>query len=150
MRSLACAAGFLSLTALVDAQYFSAGWTPGQPVSTQSAHTSIPSSDPPKQHGPGKPSFLDNLVTVGPLAAVSSLIGLNITGTPAVTWDERIPLITDENYAEMIVNETLTPEEEKERLWFLIMCVQSSIVLITNSSSPEPVPRDNQKVSPSS
>ncbi|OJA15338.1 hypothetical protein AZE42_03333 [Rhizopogon vesiculosus] len=124
MKSLAYAAGFLSLTALVDAQYFSAGWTPGQPVPSQSAspvHTSIPPSNPAKQHGPGKMSFLDSLVTVGPLAAISSLIGLNITGTPAVTWDERIPLITDENYAEMIVNETLTPEEEKERVWFLII-----------------------------
>lgn len=68
-------------------------------------------------------SFLDNLVTVGPLGALSSLIGLNITGTPSATWDERIPLITDENYAEMIVNETLTPEEEKERVWFLIITV---------------------------
>lgn len=57
------------------------------------------------------------------MGAISSLIGFNITGTPAVTWDERIPLITDENYAEIIVNETLTSEEEKERVWFLIITV---------------------------
>lgn len=139
MRSLAYAAGFLSLTGLVDAQYFSAGWAPGQgqvtgqPVSSPTA-SPTPTWLPSKQRGPGKTSFLDNLVTVGPLAAISSLIGLNITGAPAVTWDERIPLITDENYAEMIVNEPLTPEEEKERVWFLIMCVHSLIGLTFHSS----------------
>lgn len=126
MRSLTYVASFLSLTGLVNAQYFSAGWTPGQAVPSQTpspAHVPHSPSTPATQHGPGKMSFLDNLVTVGPLGALSSLIGLNITGTPSATWDERIPLITDENYAEMIVNETLTPEEEKERVWFLIMCV---------------------------
>ena len=38
-------------------------------------------------------------------------------------WDERIPLITDENYGELIVNETLTAQEERERIWFLIVYV---------------------------
>lgn len=126
MRPLAYVAGFLSLTGLVNAQYFSAGWTPGQPVPSQTpspAHVPHSPSTPATQHGPGKMSFLDSLVTVGPLGAVSSLIGLNLTGAPSVTWDERIPLITDENYAEMIVNETLTAEEEKERVWFLIITV---------------------------
>ncbi|KAG1855187.1 hypothetical protein DFJ58DRAFT_745544 [Suillus subalutaceus] len=28
-----------------------------------------------------------------------------------------------ENYAEMIMDETLTPEEDKERIWFLIITV---------------------------
>lgn len=126
MRPLAYVASFLSLTGLVNAQYFSAGWTPGQPVPSQTpspAHVPHSPSTPTTQHGPGKMSFLDSLVTVGPLGAVSSLIGLNLTGAPSVTWDERIPLITDENYAEMIVNETLTAEEEKERVWFLIVTV---------------------------
>lgn len=136
MRSLAYVAGFLSLTALVDAQYFSAGWVPGQvtgqPVPSQSpASTYVPSSSPAKQHGPGKTSFLDSLVTVGPLAAISSLIGLNITGAPAVNWDERIPLITDDNYVDMIVNETLTPDEAKERIWF--------IIITTTAGQPEGV-----------
>lgn len=126
MRPLVYAASFLSLTGLVNAQYFSAGWTPGQPVPSQNpspVHVSHPSPTPATQHGPGKMSFLDSLVTLGPLSAVSSLIGLNITGAPDLTWDERIPLITDENYAELIVNEALTPEEEKERVWFLIITV---------------------------
>src|SRR5258708_9968535 len=99
MRPLAYAGSFLSLTGLVNAQYCAGGWDPGQPVPSQTpspAHVSHPASTPTTQHGPGKMSFLDSLVTVGPLGAISSLIGLNITGTPSVTWDERIPLITDE------------------------------------------------------
>ncbi|KAG1833271.1 hypothetical protein F4604DRAFT_881571 [Suillus subluteus] len=126
MRPLAYVASFLSLTGLVNAQYFSAGWTPGQPVPSQTpspANVPHSPSTPATQHGPGKMSFLDSLVTVGPLAAVSSLIGLNLTGGPSVTWDARIPIITDENYAEIIVNEALTAEEEEERVWFLIITV---------------------------
>jgi hypothetical protein len=36
-------------------------------------------------------------------------------------WDTRIPLITDENYNDIIVNEVLTEEEAKNRVWFLIV-----------------------------
>jgi hypothetical protein len=72
---------------------------------------------------PPKSSFLDKLVTDGPLSAVTSLIGLNISGTPDVSWDARIPLITDSNYVDMIVNETMTPEEEEKRVWFLVITV---------------------------
>ena len=39
-------------------------------------------------------------------------------------WDERIPFITDENFEELIVNEPLTEQEEKDRLWFIVMCVR--------------------------
>ncbi|KAG8218961.1 hypothetical protein J3R82DRAFT_4701 [Butyriboletus roseoflavus] len=75
------------------------------------------------KHGitPPKPSFLDNLVTGGPISALSSVIGLNLTGTPPVLWDERIPLITDSNYADLVINEKMTPEEEEERVWFIVV-----------------------------
>ncbi|KAG1833280.1 hypothetical protein F4604DRAFT_1694447 [Suillus subluteus] len=59
---------------------------------------------------------LDSLVTVGPLGAVSSHWSQHCRNSIC----EQIPLITDENYAKMIVNETLTPKE-KERVWFLII-----------------------------
>ncbi|KAG1813623.1 uncharacterized protein BJ212DRAFT_1301005 [Suillus subaureus] len=42
------------------------------------------------QHEPGKMSFLDSLMTVGPLSAASFLTGLNITRAPFVTWDEQV------------------------------------------------------------
>jgi len=39
-------------------------------------------------------------------------------------WDERIPMIRDDNFQQLIFNETFaTPEEEEARLWFLIVTV---------------------------
>lgn len=118
----------LVVAGLANAQYFSAGWTPGQPVPTLPAYTQsqVPPAQPAEmagKHGatPRKASFLDNLVTGGPLSALSSAIGLNITGTPPVVWDDRIPLITDSNYADLVGNEEMTPEEEQERVWFIIV-----------------------------
>lgn len=52
-----------------------------------------------------------------------SLVGLNISGTRDFDWDERIPLITDSNYQDVIVNEELSTEEEEKRVWFLIITV---------------------------
>lgn len=111
---------------LANAQYFTPGWTPGQPAPTLSTHTQSQAAQSTETTGkrartPQKPSFLDNLVTGGPLSALSSVIGLNITGTPPVVWDERIPLITDSNYADLVVHETMTPEEEEERVWFIVV-----------------------------
>ena len=126
MKPLALVSSLFLVSGLATAQYFSAGWTPGQPAPTLPTHAQ---SQPPQptetagKRGPTLPklSFLDNLVTGGPLSALSSAIGLNLTGTPPVEWDERIPLITDSNYADLIVNEQMTPGEEEERVWFLIM-----------------------------
>ncbi|KAF8559463.1 hypothetical protein OG21DRAFT_1389067, partial [Imleria badia] len=126
MRSLALISSLFVVAGLANAQYFSAGWTPGQPVPTLPANAqsqAAQSTETAEKRGitPPKPSFLDNLLTGGPLAALSSAIGLNFTGTPPVVWDERIPLITDSNYADLIMNETMTPEEEAERVWFIII-----------------------------
>lgn len=126
MKPLALVSGLLGIARLVNAQYFSSGWTPGQPVPTLPTNTHSQAAQSTETAGkrgvtPPKPSFLDNLVTGGPLSALSSMIGLNITGTPPVVWDERIPLITDSNYADLVVNEKMTPEEEEERVWFIIM-----------------------------
>ncbi|KAF9236201.1 hypothetical protein BU15DRAFT_77174 [Melanogaster broomeanus] len=128
MRPLALLSSLLAVVGLADAQYFSAGWKPGQPVPTLPAHQQPPSARPgesTEKRGimPPKSSFLDKLVTDGPVSAVTSLIGLNISGTPDVSWDPRIPLITDSNYVDMIVNESMTPEEEEKRVWFLVITV---------------------------
>lgn len=126
MKSLALVSSLFLVSGLANAQYFSAGWTPGQPVPTLPTHAqsqapqSTETTEKRRTTLP-KPSFLDNLVTGGPLSALSSVIGLNFTGTPPMVWDERIPLITDPNYADLIVNEKMTPEEEEERVWFIIM-----------------------------
>jgi len=126
MKPLALVSSLFLASGLANAQYFSAGWTPGQLVPTLLTHAESQapkSTDTAEKHGitPPKPSFLDNLVTGGPLSALSSAFGLNITGTPHVAWDEQIPLITDANYANLIINEKMTAEEEEERVWFIIM-----------------------------
>lgn len=53
-------------------------------------------------------------------------VGVNLSAVFNATndiWDPRIPLITDDNYDEIIVNEPLTPEEEQKRTWFIVMYV---------------------------
>lgn len=124
MKPLALLSSLFVVAGLVNAQYLSEGWTPGQPVPTVPADAQSQAPQPTETTGKRgktlpKPSFLDNLVTGGPLSALSSII--NITGTPLMVWDERIPLITDSNYADLIVNEKMTPEEEEERVWFIVM-----------------------------
>lgn len=39
--------------------------------------------------------------------------------------EERIPLVHDDNWESVVVEETLSEEEEKERVWFLVMYVYS-------------------------
>lgn len=109
--------GVLALVDLAHAQYFSAGWTPGQPVPTESVvqPTPTPVFD---TAGPAT-SFLDTLIS--PVSTLASLLGLNISTTQDHGWDKRVPLITDSNYVDVVVNEELTAEEEEERLWFLVM-----------------------------
>lgn len=141
--------------ALVHAQYMSEGWKPGQPVA-QAAPTTSAGYDPsnpvrptaaaaPPARGNGgaaapaaqegeEPGFVDRLITSGPVQALFSKAGVNITEryeeakrAQAEMWDERIPIIDDENYEDTISNEVFaTPEEEAKRVWFLIITAQSS------------------------
>ncbi len=114
------------------AQYFSAGWTPGQKVAA-AAETSVkPSSGANSQSGVAGPpppaaspsSFIDRLLTSRPAAAFFNSFGVNITEkVNAKLWDDRIQLITDDNYQDVIVNERLTPQQEKDRAWVIMMCV---------------------------
>ncbi|KIY70364.1 hypothetical protein CYLTODRAFT_392140 [Cylindrobasidium torrendii FP15055 ss-10] len=52
-------------------------------------------------------------------------LGVNISEKLAsaqkLPWDSRIPLITDANYEDVIVNEELTEQEEKDRVWALVI-----------------------------
>jgi hypothetical protein len=115
------------------AQYFSAGWVPGQAVPTDTPAssssslgaetTSLPT---PRQ---GQSHFgLSYILSTGPVSSFFDRLGINITerleaareANPGV-WDGRIPLVTDDNFNDLIVNEELTDEEEKHRVWLLIM-----------------------------
>lgn len=116
LASLACC------FAAAGAQYLSEGWKPGQ-AATPTREAAAPAFTPGAQHAGGEgapaapPGFLDTLL---------AKVGLNMSAagtTYADLWDMRVPLIHDDNYEEVIVNEPLTPEEEADRVWFLVMYV---------------------------
>jgi hypothetical protein len=127
MRVFTFSLALLACVASARSQYFSAGWSPNDPTTdtsspTQPEHTYTPVSKPSS----GNP--LQDFLTSGPLAQLFAKLGYNLTEhieaaakKEAEKWDSRIPLITDENYDDMIVNETLTLEEEKDRVWFLVV-----------------------------
>lgn len=135
LHTLAIAA--LAFVAPSCAQYFSAGWTPGQAVPTTTdtpepspsslvaETTPLPPLPPPLQ---GQSPFdLSNILSTGPVSRFLNRLGVNITERLEAVrsfseiWDSRIPLVADDNYNELIVNEELTDEEEKHRVWLLIM-----------------------------
>ncbi|KAF7335333.1 hypothetical protein MSAN_02344100 [Mycena sanguinolenta] len=130
--------GVLALAVAANAQYFSEGWVPGQAVT---AEPSAPSSGGPPPSTGQKPqqsepfsfsSFLDinNILASGPVKGLFEKAGINITerleAAALSPWDDRIPLITDENYFDMVVNETMTEEEEDKRVWVIVVSAQSS------------------------
>lgn len=125
----------LALAPLVSAQYFSAGWQPGQPVQhtqdvpapsyTPGAEQPQAPSSPPQPKSLSELFSINTLLTLPPVASIFERFGINITERVALAkanlWDERIPLITDENYQDLIVNEPLTEQEEKERVWIAVV-----------------------------
>jgi len=131
--------GLLACTLFVNAQYLSEGWKPGQ-TATDAAPadpTYTPVETQPKQSKPLRLSQLfdiNKLLTSDPAVAVFSKFGINITERVQLAfsnklWDERIPLITDHNYKDIIVNEQLTEQEEKDRVWMVVMYVKNKIRL---------------------
>ena len=129
----------LSLLALLTsarAQYFSEGWDPSKPVPTSSygkakpaaaegeAAASVPEDEPLT---PSKLfSYLDTekLLKTKQAQYLFEKLGMNITeklDQAKGIWDDRIQLITDDNYEALIVNEPLTEEEESERVWCLVI-----------------------------
>ncbi|KAF9450160.1 hypothetical protein P691DRAFT_701799 [Macrolepiota fuliginosa MF-IS2] len=129
----------LTLAPFVSAQYFSAGWQPGQPIHAThdaAAPAYTPGAEaPPLVDKAAQPKSLselfsiNTLLTLPPVASVFESFGVNITERVAlnkvIPWDERIPLITDENYQDLIVNEPLI-EEEKERVWIVVISVTAA------------------------
>lgn len=128
----------LALIGSVNAQYFSAGWTPGQKVHEEpTAATFVPGASQTADAGSAPAAAatpfslsslfsLDKLLTSEPAVKLFSNFGINITervqhAFPSKLWDDRIELITDDNYKDVIVNEPLTEEEEKERTWIIVM-----------------------------
>ncbi|KAG6832353.1 hypothetical protein H0H87_001817 [Tephrocybe sp. NHM501043] len=126
--------------ASVNAQYFSAGWTPGQaapspeltPVDTAAVPEDTPSKVAPQRITPSTiVNFFDvtKLLSSELSVSVFSQFGINITERlesaieKTKVWDSRVPLITDDNYQDLIVNEPLTPKEEQDRTWIIVISV---------------------------
>ncbi|KAJ7265473.1 hypothetical protein B0H12DRAFT_1201071 [Mycena haematopus] len=127
----------IALAAAANAQYFSEGWVPGQAVT---AEPSVPSSAgiPPSGQN-SKPAerfsfstFFDinKILTSEPIKGLFDRAGINITerleAAALSPWDDRVPLITDDNYFDMVVNEPMTEEEEDQRVWVIVVSAQSS------------------------
>ena len=123
---------FLALVPLISAQYLSRGWQPGHPAYI-TQDTPVPVYTPGAEQ-PGTsfvPSSLselfsvNTLLTLSPVASLFEYFGVNITErivlTKAHLWDERITLITDDNFQELVVRESLTEEQEKDRVWIVVM-----------------------------
>lgn len=77
-----------------------------------------------------------SILTSGPIGHIFARSGVNITeklreAQQKVTdlpWDERIPMIRDDNFEQLIINEAFaTPEEEAARVWFLVVYVMLGI-----------------------
>lgn len=141
----------LLLVGSTSAQYISEGWQPGQAASkTQSGHDAYdPSATSQSDAATGEKATsvasifdLSSYLEAGPLKALFSRAGVNITEKLeaarelAKIWDERIPLIDDSNYEDMVVEEQFeTLEEEKDRLWFIAMCVSALLDVCPNQQS---------------
>jgi hypothetical protein len=125
--------GSFAFAASVNAQYFSAGWNPGQkdsPTATSiTPEVPTPSSESSPVSTGGSVFDMTKLFSSPAVVSFLSRFGVNITERleQAVSnnkfWDDRVTLITDYNYGELVVNETLTTTEEKNRMWFMVMWV---------------------------
>jgi hypothetical protein len=128
----------LALVASSNAQYFSAGWSPGQkqpePQSPEhpfdSTNTPVPIAEPVKTTPLSLLNLFDTtkLLTSGPSVSLFNRFGINITERIEASslvhmWDERVPLITDDNYEDLVVNEVMTEQEEADRVWIIVMYV---------------------------
>jgi len=122
-----------SFSTSVYAQYYSAGWQPGQKAVQEDADARewTPGGHPEESPSPPAETAFhwSKIFTEGPIGNALLKVGLNYTAAREETerrkaniWDKRIPLITDGNYEGLIVNETFSSEEEEQdRIWFLIV-----------------------------
>ncbi|KAF7352317.1 hypothetical protein MVEN_01195400 [Mycena venus] len=129
--------GALFLAATASAQYFSEGWAPGKAVTAEPASPSFAGSPPQQQNAKPAERFsfsslldMNKILTSEPVKGLFEKAGINITERLAAQaispWDERIPLITDDNYFDMVVNEPMSEEEEEKRVWAIVVSATTS------------------------
>lgn len=141
MKLSLAAFSLLALVASTSAQYFSAGWTPGQKQPEPHSPETVDTKPEPPIAKPAKVSApfsllnlfdTEKLLTSGPSVALFNRFGINITerleaSLLAKIWDERVTLLTDDNYNDVVVNEVLTEQEEEDRVWIIVMYVSLPI-----------------------
>ena len=126
----------LAISTNVAGQYFSEGWKPGQAVTKSGTGYTYPTATPSGSVSAGptptanskSPFDFSSILEVGPLKALFQKAGVNISEKLEAArqsvkiWDDRINLITDDNYRDLIVDEKFSSlEEERDRVWFLVM-----------------------------
>ncbi|TFK22356.1 hypothetical protein FA15DRAFT_681740 [Coprinopsis marcescibilis] len=119
----------------VQAQYFSEGWKPGQPVyettvaEAEATYTPGQSTNPAVQNPEAPRLGLKELLDPERLlGSVLGKLGVNLTERlNEKIWDDRIPLITDGNYKELIQEEKFESKEEaKDRTWVIAITVSKN------------------------
>lgn len=138
--NLALLGGVITLCSIpVQAQYFSQGWKPGQPAHTKAPAVNSQGWTPGQKvasprdaaSAPDDGSTSESATSGGfdvdkLLVSALNKFGFNLS-VPATAengglWDDRIPLITDDNYEDLIVNEQFASDEEAaKRAWVLVM-----------------------------
>lgn len=134
--------GVITLCSIpVQAQYFSQGWKPGQPGHTRASAANSKGWTPGQKVASPKDastpddgstsesttqaaagSFDVNELLVSTLNKFGFNLSVPATPENGGLWDQRIPLITDDNYQDFIVNEEFESEEEAaRRAWVLVM-----------------------------
>ncbi len=139
-------------TADADANHYSEDWDLSTAAEAAAAETAPSTSSLtaltesttslPAASAPSSSPWFDwtRLVTSGPIYHLLTRAGVNVTQhLDAVTQrvnekpcDPRVPMITDENWEHMVLNESLSPEEEKDRTWFMVVCVPLFLVTAHN------------------
>ena len=129
MRLLSALLFGSTVVALTEGKAFeySSGWSPGQTAKATSSPSAAASF---KSASSGGGFSWTSLLTSGPIGTLFAQSGINMTEklTEArqkgseLPWDDRIPMIRDDNFEQLIFNETFDiPEEEEARVWFLVV-----------------------------
>lgn len=155
---ISTALSLLFITALSSAQYMSEGWKPGKAVPTSTVTASggyspggaTPAANTQPTGLPPLKSLFDlfdikNILRWTPIADRLASAGLNVSESidrATKIWDDRVPLIDDLNYEDMIVEEKLTEQEEKDRVWIIIMlvCVFTCVDMLLSFDIVRPLP----------
>lgn len=121
----------LATRAILASAYYSSGWSPDD-TKTTAMSSPTPSTEggagaTPEPAVTGSPFSFDwtDLIKKGPIGDLFKLAGINVTEhleaakqrAAVKPYDQRVPLITDENYESLIFD----PVDGKDKTWFIVV-----------------------------